>query len=57
MALSGLGEIRFDDLEIIPFNVESSPGAQMIKNSPGAPRSGPLDFLKRLPGFKGKAEP
>lgn len=57
MALSGLGDIRFDDLEIIPLDVDSSPAARTIKNSPGTGRAGPFDFLRRLPGFRGKTEP
>jgi hypothetical protein len=57
MALTGLGEIRFDDLEIIPLDVESSPAARSVKNAPGAGRTGPFDFLKRLPGFRGKTDP
>jgi hypothetical protein len=55
MALSGLGEIRFDDLEIIPLDVEASATANSGKNATGA-RPGPFDFLKRLPGFRGKTE-
>ncbi|MGE5192851.1 MAG: hypothetical protein ACM3U2_10135, partial [Deltaproteobacteria bacterium] len=50
MALTGLGEIRFDDLEIIPLDIESSPTARNVKNAPGQGRTGPFDFLKRLPG-------
>ncbi len=57
MALSGLGEIRFDDLRIIPLDVDSPPAANMIKNTPGAGRTGPFDFLRRLPGFRGKTDP
>jgi hypothetical protein len=57
MALTGLGEIRFDDLEIIPLDVESSPTARSVKNTPGSGRSNPFDFLKRLPGFRGKTDP
>ncbi len=56
MALSGLGDVRFDDIEIIPLDVDSSPGKANNKNP--APngrngRAGPLDFLKRLPGLRG----
>jgi hypothetical protein len=57
MALTGLGEIRFDDLEIIPLDVESSPTARSVKNTPASGRSNPFDFLKRLPGFRGKNDP
>jgi hypothetical protein len=57
MALTGLGEIRFDDLEIIPLDVESGPTARSVKNTPGAGRTNPFDFLKRLPGFRGKTDP
>jgi hypothetical protein len=57
MALTGLGDIRFDDLEIIPLDVESSPTARSIKNTPGPGKTGPFDFLKRLPGFRGKTDP
>jgi hypothetical protein len=57
MALTGLGDIRIDDLEIIPLDVENNPAARSIKNAPGPGRTGPFDFLKRLPGFRGKTEP
>jgi hypothetical protein len=56
MALSGLGEIRFDDLEVIPLDVDSNPSARTIKNGAPASRGGPWDFLKNLPGIKGKSE-
>ncbi len=56
MALSGLGEIRFDDLEVIPLDVDSNPSARTIKNGAPAGRGGPWDFLKNLPGIKGKSE-
>jgi hypothetical protein len=60
MALSGLGDVRFDDLAIIPLDVDSSPGKGNGKSAlPAARRGrgGPLDFLRRLPGFGGKTEP
>jgi hypothetical protein len=56
MALSGLGEIRFDDLEVILLDVDSNPAARTIKNSAPAGHGGPFDFLKNLPGIKGKSE-
>lgn len=59
MALSGLGEIRFDDLEIIPLDVDaSSGGGSGTKATPASRpgRGGPFDFLRRLPGFKGKTD-
>ena len=60
MALSGLGDVRFDDLEIIPLNVNSSPakgnGKYATPTGRGG-RGGPLDFLRRLPGFGGKTDP
>ena len=56
MALSGLGEIRFDDLEVIPLDVDSNPSAHTIKNGAPAARGGPFDFLKNLPGIRGKSE-
>jgi hypothetical protein len=60
MAVAGLGDIRFDDLEIILLDVDSSPGKMTGKNTipvgrPG--RGGPWDFLKRLPGVGGKTDP
>jgi hypothetical protein len=60
MALSGLGDIRFDDIEIIALDVDSSSGKGTGKNANPAGRTprGPLDFLRRLPGFGGsKTEP
>jgi hypothetical protein len=57
MALTGLGEILFDELEIIPLDVESSSNARSTKNAPASGRTGPFDFLKRLPGFRGKTDP
>jgi hypothetical protein len=56
MALSGLGEIRFDDLEIIPLEVDASPSPNPAKSAAPDARPGPFDFLKRLPGFRGKTE-
>jgi hypothetical protein len=56
MALSGLGEIRFDELEIIPLDVDSNPAARAVKNGASPGRTGPFDFLRRLPGFRGKPE-
>jgi hypothetical protein len=57
MALTGLGEILFDELEITPLDVESSSNARSVKNPPASGRTGPFDFLKRLPGFRGKTDP
>lgn len=56
MALSGLGEIRFDDLRIIPLDVDPnfSPAGKKAGSRPTA--SSPLDFLRRLPGFGGKSD-
>lgn len=56
MALTGLGDVRFDDLEIIPLDVDSSPGKANSKNAPPGARGGPWDFFRRLPGFGGKSE-
>jgi len=59
MALSGLGDIRFDDLEIILLDVDSSPGKMTGKNAVPVGRTGrggPWDFLKRLPGVGGKTD-
>lgn len=57
MALSGLGEIRFDDLEIIPLDVDANASAGPGKAAPPGVRPGPFDFLKKIPGLRGKAEP
>ena len=59
MSLSGLGDIRFDDIEIIPLDVDNSPGKGAGKNAgPARAPRGPLDFLRRIPGFGGsKTEP
>lgn len=57
MAVSGMGDIRFDDLQIIPLDVD--PGSSGGVNGSPASRTGkgaPWDFLKRLPGFNGKSE-
>lgn len=56
MALSGLGDIRFDDLQIIPLDASSSgsgPSGVPVKSPKG---SAPWDFLRRLPGFGGKTD-
>jgi hypothetical protein len=56
MALSGLGDIRFDDLQIIPLDASSpgsGPSGVPVKSPKGA---APWDFLRRLPGFGGKAD-
>lgn len=57
MALTGLGEICFDDLKIIALETQS--GAQTAGEKPGGstPRGGAFDFLKRMPRFGGKPEP
>jgi hypothetical protein len=55
MALTGLGEIRFDDLQIKPLDPDNSVAGKN-KNGPPAKtpgKSGPLDFLKRWPNFGG----
>jgi hypothetical protein len=59
MALSGMGDIRFDDLQIVPLDVDA--GSSKSAGTKGTPvtRPGtgaPWDFLKRLPGFNGKSE-
>lgn len=59
MTLSGLGEIRFDDLQIVPLTPNAAPLAQGKKSGgpPARPvRGGPLDFLKNLPSFGGKGD-
>ena len=56
MALSGLGEIRFDVLEVIPLEVDSNSSAHTIKNGAPAGRGGPFDFLRNLTGMRGKSE-
>lgn len=59
MALAGLGEICFDDLQIIPL--ESEPGQPSPGDKPAATpasnRGGAFDFLKKIPRIGGKAEP
>ncbi len=56
MALSGIGEIRFDDLEIVPLDVDAASSANPGKSAASDSRRGAFDFLKRLPGFRGKSE-
>jgi hypothetical protein len=59
MALSGLGDIRFDDLQIVPLDVDAGPSRGTGPNGMPVARPGnglPFDFLRRLPGFGGKSE-
>ena len=55
MALTGLGEIRFDDLQIKPLDPDNSVAGKN-RDGPAAKtpaKTGPLDFLKRWPNFGG----
>ncbi|MBI3863382.1 MAG: hypothetical protein HY290_15940 [Planctomycetia bacterium] len=59
MALSGLGDVRFDDLQIIPLDVESGGSRGGGPNGTPVSRPGkgaPWDFLRRIPGFGGKSD-
>lgn len=54
MTLSGLGEILFDDLQVIAIDagetISPAPAANIRPDAKG----GPLDFLRGLPGLRGK---
>jgi hypothetical protein len=57
--MTGLGDIRFDDLQIIPLDADSVPEKGSGTSAKQVSRPGtvvPWDFLKRLPGFNGKNE-
>ncbi|HTI52444.1 MAG TPA: hypothetical protein VL475_15880, partial [Planctomycetaceae bacterium] len=59
LALTGLGEICFDDLQIIPLESDAgspSPGDKPAA-TPSSNRGGAFDFLKKIPRFGGKTEP
>jgi hypothetical protein len=59
MALCGMGDIRFDDLQIIPLTMDAGSMAGRGPNGTPVSRPGkgaPWDFLRRLPGFNGKSE-
>ncbi|MBS0264055.1 MAG: hypothetical protein JSS02_19120 [Planctomycetes bacterium] len=59
ISLTGLGDVRFDDLQIIPLDTESTPTKGTNPTGKQVSRPGtavPWDFLKRLPGFNGKSE-
>lgn len=57
LTLNGLGEIHFDDLQIIPHDDGTlTQPSDLIKAQPAGStgRASPLDLLRRLPGFGGK---
>lgn len=58
MTLTGLGEISFDDLEIVPLDPNAAPLAEGKKGAPAARpvRGRPLDFFKNIPTFGGKSD-
>jgi len=58
IALSGLGEIRLDDLQIIPLETDSeSPSEEKPGNPSGKPgKNGITDFLKKFQMFGGKPD-
>jgi len=59
ISLTGLGDVRFDDLQIVPLDVEAEPARGGAPNGKQVSRPGtavPWDFLKRLPGRSGKSE-
>jgi hypothetical protein len=56
MALTGLGEICFDDMQIIPLDTQSGPQTTGDKPTAGAGRGGAFDFLKKFPRLGPKTE-
>ncbi|HUG91106.1 MAG TPA: hypothetical protein VML55_09745, partial [Planctomycetaceae bacterium] len=57
-ALSGLGEIQFDDLQVIAHNPRLEPSvAPLQQAADDSPWSGPRRLLERFPGFGPKPEP
>jgi hypothetical protein len=60
MALTGLGEVWFDELEIRPLDADTGPRSAGDPNAPPAKpvRGSPFEFWKnRIPSFRGKATP
>ena len=55
VSLTGLGEVYFDDLKVIPLSdagaEETEPTATPVSKPAG---SNPLDFFKKIPGFRPK---
>lgn len=58
VTLSGLGEVFFDDVQVVPLNPnESGSSKDAPATATGKPSgSNPLDFLKKIPGLRPKAE-
>ena len=56
LALTGLGEVQFDDLRVIPHSPRDEPPPTIAdeKREKGSTRS-PLDLFERLPGLRGGA--
>jgi len=55
ISLTGLGEVYFDDLKVIPLSEgtpEESEGTVAPVSKPAA--TNPLDFFKKIPGFRPK---
>ena len=53
MALTGTGEVHFDDLKVIPHTPRSESVGDQVIDSP--PRSSPIDLLQRIPGLGGRS--
>ncbi|MBM81330.1 MAG: hypothetical protein CMJ78_12165 [Planctomycetaceae bacterium] len=51
LALNGLGEVHFDDLEISVLTPETPSKPEPVPESAERPRTGSLDFLQRFPRF------
>ncbi|MFN0054041.1 MAG: hypothetical protein ACKV0T_17820 [Planctomycetales bacterium] len=54
LTLSGLGEVFFDDFQIIPIATGGTPESSPDKPPTRPGRPGALDFIKRIPGFGGQ---
>ena len=53
LALAGLGDVRFDDLQIVFLNAPDRGARQNFAPAGQKGKPGPLDFLRKTPGMKG----
>lgn len=52
MSVTGLGELQFDDLKIVPVDQRSAPALATPNSDPRNPFATPLKLLQQLPNFR-----
>jgi hypothetical protein len=52
MSLTGLGEIQFDDLQVVPVDPRTAPAIASPQSDPRNPFATPFKLLQQLPNFR-----